>query len=204
MEDVMRRNTLLQAVVVVALSVLSVSYAYAEEFVARLNGFQEVGGVGAGQTGAIRTNATGTLHLNVDKSGKTATFTLTYSDLGTTAPGTGTVTQAHIHFGKRHVGGGIMVFFCSNLANPPAGTPPCPVNSGTVSGTFTAASVIGPTAQNIGAGDFDAFVDALRANTAYANIHTTSFPAGEIRGQIRKDNGRGHDDKDHDDKQNGR
>jgi len=76
------------------------------------------------------------------------------------------------------------------------------VNSGTVSGTFTAASVIGPTPQNIGAGDFDAFVDALRANAAYANVHTTSYPAGEIRGQIHKDNRR--DDKDHDGKHNGR
>ncbi|HKQ67105.1 MAG TPA: CHRD domain-containing protein [Methylomirabilota bacterium] len=199
----MRRNKLLEAVVVVALLVFSASYAYAdEEFFARLNGFQEVGGLGAGQTGAIRTNGTGTLHLKVDKNAKTATFTLTYSDLGTTPPGTGTVTQAHIHFGRRHVGGGIMVFFCSNLANPPAGTPACPVNSGTVSGTFTAASVIGPTAQNIGAGDFEAFVDALRANAAYANVHTTSFPAGEIRGQIHKDNRR--DDKDHDGNHNGR
>ena len=36
------------------------------------------------------------------------------------------------------------------------------------------------------AGDFDAVVAALRSNTAYANIHTTAFPAGEIRGQIRR------------------
>jgi hypothetical protein len=203
MEDVMHRNKLVKAVVVVALLVFSASYAYAdEEFFARLSGFQEVGGVGAGQTGAIRSNGTGTLHLNVDKNAKTATFTLTYSDLGTTPPGTGTVTQAHIHFGKRHVGGGIMVFFCSNLGNGPAGTPACPANAGTVSGTFAAASVIGPVPQNISAGDFDAFVDALRANAAYANIHTTAFPAGEIRGQIHKDNRR--DDKDNDGKHNGR
>jgi hypothetical protein len=150
----------------------------------------------------IRSNATGTLHLSVDKNAKTATFTLTYSDFGSTPPTTGPVTQATIHFGKRHVGGGIMVFFCSNLGNGPAGTPACPANAGTVSGTFAAASVIGPVPQNISAGDFDAFVDALRANAAYANIHTTAFPAGEIRGQIHKDNRR--DDKDNDGKHNGR
>ena len=85
-----------------------------------------------------------------------------------------------------------MVFFCSNLANPPAGTQPCPADGGTVTGTITAASVIGPTAQNVTPGDFDALSDALESDTAYGNIHTMKFPAGEIRGQIR----RGHRDHD--------
>ena len=39
--------------------------------------------------------------------------------------------------------------------------------------------------QNVTAGDFNGFVDALTTNTAYANVHTTNFPAGEIRGQVR-------------------
>ena len=43
--------------------------------------------------------------------------------------------------------------------------------------------------------DFDALADALTSNTAYANIHTTALPAGEIRGQIR----RGGRDEKHDD-----
>ena len=44
-----------------------------------------------------------------------------------------------------------------------------------------------PTNQGMTAGVFDALTDALNSNTAYANVHTTNFPAGEIRGQIRKD-----------------
>ena len=188
----MRRSKLIAVVVIAALFVISAGYAYAEEFVARLDGFQEIGPLGAGQTGAIRSNGTGTLLLNIDESAKTATFTLSYSDVGTTPPGTGAVTQAHIHFGTRHVAGGIFVFFCSNLPNPPTGTPACPVNSGTVSGTFTAASVIGPTAQNVSPGDFDAFVAAVKANAAYANVHTAAFPSGEIRGQIKRDNAGDH------------
>jgi hypothetical protein len=44
--------------------------------------------------------------------------------------------------------------------------------------TLTAASVVGPTAQNVTAGDFDALEDALKTNTAYANLHTTAFPVG--------------------------
>jgi hypothetical protein len=37
--------------------------------------------------------------------------------------------------------------------------------------------------------DFDALEDALTSNTAYGNIHTTKFPAGEIRGEIRRAEG---------------
>ncbi len=73
--------------------------------------------------------------------------------------------------------------------NGPAGTPACPPSGGTVTGTITAASVIGPTAQNVTPGDFDALTDALIFNTAYGSIHTTKFPAGEIRGQLRRGDG---------------
>ena len=197
----MRRDKLIKAVLVVALVVLSASYAYATEefFFARVNGFQEIGAL-AGPTGAIRSNATGTMHLTLDKSAGTATWTLTYTDVGTTQPLTGTVTQAHIHFGKKHVAGGVLVFFCSNLATPPpGGAQGCPNNSGTITGTFSAANVQAIAGQNVTANDFDALVDALESNTAYANIHTTALGAGEIRGQIHRIR-RDRDDKDHDDK----
>jgi CHRD domain len=85
-----------------------------------------------------------------------------------------------------------MVFFCSNLGNGPAGTPACPAAGGTVTGTVMAAGVVGPAAQGVTPGNFDAVIEALDSNTAYANIHTTKFPAGEIRGQIR------HGRRDHD------
>ena len=163
--------------------------ANTEEFSARLNGFNVTGGLGAGETGAILTDGTGTVQLDLDKKTQTATYTLTYS--GLTSP----VLQAHIHFGKVHVPGGIMIFFCSNLGNGPAGTPACPsdaTNSGTVSGMWTAANVVAIPGQNVTAGDFDALTDALASNTAYANVHTNNFKAGEIRGQVRK-NERDHD-----------
>jgi CHRD domain len=40
--------------------------------------------------------------------------------------------------------------------------------------------------QNVSAGDFAALVSAITSDTAYANIHTVAFPAGEIRGQIHR------------------
>lgn len=160
-----------------------------DRFSAKLSGFDEVGAVGAGQTGAILSAGTATLDLQLDRNAQMLTYTLEFSGLGSD------VTQSHVHFGKRHVGGGVMVFFCSNLGNGPAGTPACPAGGGTVTGTVGAAGVVGPTAQGVNPGDFNAVIQALDSNTAYANIHTVKFPAGEIRGQVRRGN-HGHHDRD--------
>jgi hypothetical protein len=155
-----------------------------EEFHANFSGFNEIGGLGAGETGAIVSEGTAHLSLKLDKVNQTIGFQLTYS--GLSAP----VVQAHIHLGKVHVAGGVMVFFCSNNNVP--GVQPCPAAGGTVTGTITSANVLAIVGQHVSAGDFDALTDALNSNTAYANIHTTAFPAGEIRGEIR----RGDDDGD--------
>ena len=159
------------------------SPANASDFSARFSGFQEIGGLGAGETGAIFSPGKAHLDLDLNRKAQTLKFRLTYSGF----PSSTSITQAHIHFGKIHVAGGIIVFFCSNLGNGPKGTQACPTPNGTVMGTITPASVTGlASAQNINAGDFDALVAALDSNTAYGNIHTMKFPAGEIRGQIVK------------------
>ena len=152
-----------------------------ERFAANFSGFNELGALNA-ETGAILSNGTARVSLDLDERAKTLTFTLTFSGLSTP------ITQSHIHFGKRHVPGGVIVFFCASTGTPaPAGTPNCGGGtSGTVTGTITAANVIGPTAQNITPGDFDGLADAIESNTAYGNIHTTKFPAGEIRGEVRR------------------
>ena len=177
-------------VAAVAVAVFGVSPVRAddqnvERFHAHLVGFNEIGGLGAGETGAILSSGTGTADVELNKSAQTATYTLTY-DSNLSSP----VLQSHIHFGKVHVAGGIMVYFCANppLA-PPAGTPTpptCPASGGTVTGTWTAANVVAVPGQNVVAGNFDALVEALESNTAYANLHTMNFKAGEIRGQMRK------------------
>ena len=193
----MRRYKLIGVALCASVFAVSGGRADAEEFSARLDGFQELGSLpnvnlaanpqtAANPTGAILSDGTGTVKLSLDRAAGTVDYTLTYSNVGTTPPLTGTVTQAHIHFGKSRDSGGILVFFCTNLA-PPAGAPKppeCPLNSGTVTSTLTKDDVVSISGQNVVAGDFDALTDALTSNTAYANIHTTALPAGEIRGQI--------------------
>src|SRR5262245_34474450 len=169
----MRFRLLASATLTAASLTLLGAYANATEFSAKLVGFEEV-------PLAIFSQGSGTLDLDLNRRARTITFKLTFSPLS--AP----VTQSHIHFGKRHVTGGITVFFCTNLSNGPAGTQPCPAGGGTVTGTITGANVIGLPAQALPTGDFDALVTVLESDTAYGNVHTTNFPAGEIRGQIRR------------------
>jgi hypothetical protein len=149
-----------------------------EEFRAVLSGFGEVGVLG-GVTGAISTDGRGTLDLRLDRRAQTLEFKLTYSNMS--AP----VVMSHIHLGQIHTAGGVMVFFCSSVGTPPAGTQPCPGTGGTVTGTITAANVLALPGQHLSAGDFDALVDALEHDTTYVNVHTSTFPTGEIRGEIR-------------------
>jgi hypothetical protein len=187
-----RRFNLIEAAAVGSFLALCGGAVYADDnrgngqqFAAQLSGFNELGEIN-NETGAILTAGTGKLELDVDKQSQTATYKLTYSGLSSS------VTQAHIHFGKSHNAGGIVVYLCTNLSNGPAGTQACPTSGGTVTGTLTAASVVAIATQNVTAGDFDALTDALNSNTAYANVHTTNFPSGEIRGQVRSNEGQQH------------
>lgn len=140
---------------------------------ADLDGYQE--------TPTLSSPASGTLDVQISADGQSLSYTLTYSGLATN------VRFAHIHIGRPAIAGGIMVFLCNNITPPPANVPlppACPQGGGTVTGTVTAADVLAVTAQGVKAGDFAAFVAALRSEAAYGNVHTDTFPAGEIRGQI--------------------
>jgi CHRD domain-containing protein len=68
--------------------------------------------------------------------------------------------------------------------------PPADGSRVSVSGAIEPADVIGPAVQGIAPGEFNELIAAIRAGVAYANIHTTVNPAGEIRGQISRGGGR--------------
>ena len=91
-----------------------------------------------------------------------------------------------MHFGSHDHNGGVAVFFCGGSTKPT----PCPNVGGTVTGTWVPADVVGPNAQGIEPGAFDELVAAIRAGHTYANVHTTRWPNGEIRGQVNNANQR--------------
>ena len=97
------------------------------------------------------------------------------------------ITQSHIHFGRPAINGGIAAWLCGTASNPgPAGTPACEVGrDGTVTGTITAANVVGPAGQGIAPGEFGELVAAIRAHATYVNVHTSVRTGGEIRGLVR-------------------
>jgi hypothetical protein len=132
----------------------------------------------------LNSPGSGSFVAKVSKDESSISYTLTYSNLPTT------VLQAHIHFGRPGLSGGVALFLCTNLT-PPAGVPtppPCPLTAGTATGTLTAADVIALPNQGIEAGTagFAEMISALRNGAAYANVHTTQRPGGEIRGPLGK------------------
>jgi hypothetical protein len=140
--------------------------------------------VGLNETPPTASTATGSFSASQNPDG-TFSFTLTFSGLAANA------TVAHIHFGFPKVGGGVMIFLCGG-----GGQPACPAAmAGTVTGTFGAANVVGPTAQGVAAGDFATAIGLVLHGAGYANVHNSVFPAGEIRGQVHVRFG-DHDDHD--------
>lgn len=163
------------ALAAVGILLLAGSYAAADhgggekKFRARLNGGHE--------TPSISTNATGEFRATLNSAGDQLSYELTYSGLEG-----GNTLFAHVHLGQTGVAGGVMFFLCGG-----GGKPACPNVEATVTGTVTAADVIGPGGQGIAAGQFDEVIRAMRSGLSYANVHTVSFPTGEIRGQVNDD-----------------
>jgi hypothetical protein len=144
--------------------------------------FFRVSLVGDNENAPISTLASGSARFIIhgDTTPPTLEYHLTYRDLQADA------TQSHVHFGQSNVNGGVMFFLCNNTtATPPGPPPPCPLRAGTVDGVITADNVIGPAGQGIAVGEFSEALRAIGNGLAYANVHSTMFPAGEIRGQLR-------------------
>lgn len=132
--------------------------------------------------------ARGRFKATIDAENQTISYELSYEGLQAPA------LQAHIHVGQRRVNGGISVFLCGNPPTVPAAPTPqppaCPPAPATVTGVLTAANIVGPTAQGIDptsatVNEFDELVALLRQELAYVNVHSSRFPGGEVRGQVR-------------------
>jgi CHRD domain-containing protein len=171
----MKPRIFISAVMIaVAVSILAGLHAVADSqtnnFRADLDGYHEA-------PLSISTSAIGSFRARLNATGDELTYELEYSGLEG-----GSTLFAHVHIGQMGTTGGVMFFLCGG-----GGKPACPNISGTVTGTVTAADVIGPTGQGVAPGQFQEAISSMRAGSAYANVHTTVYQPGEIRGQINEE-----------------
>lgn len=143
------------------------------------------------------TGASGTFRARLSPDGSTLNWTFTWTGL------TGPPLFAHIHFAQPGVNGNVMTFLCGGPAGSPdiPAKPACPqTTSGSITGSTTAADIIalnaGASDQGLDLHDFATFLNAIKTGDAYANMHTTRFPGGEIRGQLAVRSGHWDDDDD--------
>ena len=166
----MRPRIFISVVIAVAALILvglAIADSGARFFRASLDGYHET-------PLSISTNGTGSFRATLNPTGDELTYELQYSGLEG-----GPLLFAHVHIGQIGTTGGVMFFLCGG-----GGTPACPNSPGTVTGTVNASNIIGPPGQGVAAGEFQEAIRAMRAAAAYANVHTTVYPSGEIRGQI--------------------
>lgn len=131
----------------------------------------------------VSSTGRGSFKAIVDETNQTIEFELSYDALE------GAPVQAHIHVGQPGVNGGVSVFLCGGP------TPACPASPATVTGTITPANILGPAAQGIAptsdtVNEFAELAALIVDGDTYANVHSTKFPGGEVRGQIRRGLGR--------------
>jgi hypothetical protein len=122
---------------------------------------------GGDEVPALLTGAVGVADLVIDTETRTIAVEVKVFNIPT-----GT-TAGHIHVGPKGVAGPVVVDF------------PIPRDRvGDFSLAFTVnASSLRPN-PGIGINTMDDVIQALVGGGAYVNIHTATFPAGEIRGQI--------------------
>ena len=180
------RRVALSIAVVALVSASTVVWAQGFKKISEiLTGWQEVP--------SVSTTGNGEFNARISNDESRIDWELSYADLE------GSIQQAHIHIGNKGVNGGITVFLCTNLGNGPAGTQPCPAPPATISGTILAADVshnipatLAARNQGLNTREIDELIRAIRAGATYVNVHSTTWPGGEIRSQIDGNSGHQH------------
>jgi CHRD domain len=162
--------SVVMAVAAFILAGLAVAGSHTRNFRASLDSYHET-------MLSLSTSGTGSFRARLNPAGDQLTYELQYSGLEG-----GNVLFAHVHLGQMGTSGGVMFFLCGG-----GGQAACPNGEGTVTGTVTAANIIGPSGQGVAPGEFQEAIEAMREGSAYANVHTATYPTGEIRGQINEE-----------------
>jgi hypothetical protein len=165
-------------VVATALALAAARASWADddifEFEAELTGAQEV----TTPPGGVDTPATGDCDVEFDPGLTKVRVRLRVRDT------IGEVTRAHFHCGRAGQNGPIAF----GLFEPG----PCEFDNGRLSCTLTNADLTDVGNGCLGAvgrpvSNIAALLFGMREGLVYCNVHTTQFPAGEIRGQMLPD-----------------
>lgn len=122
---------------------------------------------GGEETPGLLTGAVGTAEVVVDTVRRSVTVVLSLFNLPTGS------TAGHIHVGPKGVAGPVVLDF-----GFPAG------RTGDLGLTLTLTQRDFRPRPEIGIVTMDDAIQAIVGGNAYVNIHTSAFPAGEVRGQI--------------------
>jgi len=127
---------------------------------------------GDNEVPAVTTDAEGKANFTLNSAGDVLSYTLNATDIDN-------VMQAHIHLASAGKNGPVVAWLYPSA-------PPAVLISGThngllAEGEIVASELMGPLAGMT----ISDLMDAIEAGNAYVNIHTSAYPAGEIRGQIR-------------------
>ncbi len=120
----------------------------------------------------VETLATGQAIFQLSKSGDELSYKLIVANIQD-------VTQSHIHLAPAGANGGVVAWLYPS--EPPAVLIPGKFNGVLAEGTITAADLTGSLAGM----DLSDLIAEIEAGNAYVNVHTSAYPGGEIRGQIR-------------------
>jgi hypothetical protein len=154
-------RTLLSACALALAVILSAQSASAQtiSMVATLTGGDE--------NPPVLTGAVGTAELQIDPIAREIEVTIRVFNLPTGS------TAGHIHAGPRGVNGPVVVDF--------------PIPTGRT-GDFGLTFRVGPNSMRPNAGvgvvSFDDVIQTITGGGGYVNIHSTTNPGGEIRGQL--------------------
>lgn len=156
------------------------------EFTTELNGGQEVttvsvpgidGAPVALVNGPVATGAFGMAYFKLSQDRQSLEFRLQAFNVGTP------VGAAHIHLGPKGANGPVLMTLFNRASQ---GDFP-----GMLSGVLTAANVM--PRPSLGVNTFEDVLNNIFWGNAYVNVHSQAFPAGEIRGQLKRQRGKDKD-----------
>jgi hypothetical protein len=119
------------------------------------------------ETPILLSGAAGTAEVAVDTVAKEFAITLRIFNIPTTT------TAGHIHVGAKGIAGPVVIDF-----------PGIGGRLGDFITTFRVGEAAFRPNPAIGINSIEDVIQALANGNAYENIHTTTYPAGEIRGQL--------------------